>query len=124
MSVAEAKYKALLAGVRDTELIENAEKIVEIALVKAGTSGMPFGGIFWSLMWAISGQKKSFEPVFKEEALSPDQALLTLHNTLWHLLEQWDDTTSKESCRLGSHCQGLADRWVDQVSQVKAWKEQ
>ena len=118
----EAKYNALLAGISDTSLIDNAEKLVDIAVNVSSSSVLPFDQIFWSLMWTIAGQRRMFGPALGE-SLSKEQALLTLRNMLALLIEQWDSSLDDQSRHLGSDCLMLADRWVDLVAQRKGWKE-
>lgn len=115
----EAKYRALLTGVRDPSLINNAEKIVKAAEAISRTGDMPFEKVFWGMVWMVAAQQTIFGPPIKH-LLTPEQALVTLRDTLVTLLEQWDNTA--EGGHLGSDCLMLADRWVDLVAQRKGWK--
>lgn len=53
MNVWEAKYKALLAGIEDEELIKNAEKLVSLAINMSNTSNKSFNECFSGLLVAV-----------------------------------------------------------------------
>lgn len=53
MNVWEAKYKALLAGIEDEELIKNAEKLVSLAINMSNTSNKSFDECLSGLLVAV-----------------------------------------------------------------------
>jgi hypothetical protein len=46
----EAKYKALVVGIEDKTLIDNAEKLVDVAIKASCTSGYSFDRILYALL--------------------------------------------------------------------------
>jgi hypothetical protein len=53
MNVWQAKYEALVAGIRSQEYIENAEKLVSVALRISSARPVTFGEAFDALLRAV-----------------------------------------------------------------------
>lgn len=66
----EAKYRALLAGIEDQELIDNAEKLVEVAIKMSTSSILPFEAALYSLLQTISILRKPLDLSVFEPRLS------------------------------------------------------
>lgn len=57
MDIWQAKYEALAAGIRSQEYIENAEKLVEVALGVSSTRPVTFDEALGALLRAVAIQQ-------------------------------------------------------------------